>query len=108
MSRSVQTTAPVMSDAELHKSLERVERIHGTLERYIYGGGWLGLTGRHARRAVMSDVAFLLRVIDHLVASSEGMVQGDVLRRTITTSGPDTYVETGWPRDKRMIENEQF
>lgn len=55
MSRSVQTTAPVMSDAELHKSLERVERI-------------------------------------------QGMVQGDVLERTITASGPDTYLETGWPR----------
>ncbi len=40
MSRSVQTTAPVMSDTEFRKSLER----------------------------------------------------------TITTSGPDTYVETRWPR----------
>lgn len=40
MSRSVQTTTPVMSDAELRKSLER----------------------------------------------------------TITTNGPDTYVETRWPR----------
>lgn len=100
MSRSVQTTAPVMSNAELCKSLERVDRIHGTLERFVHGGGWFGLTGRHARRAVMSDVALLLRVIDHLVASSEGMVQGDVLERTITTSGPDTYVETRWPRDE--------
>lgn len=58
MSRSVQTTAPVMSDAELHKSLERVDRI-------------------------------------------QGMVQGDVLERTITTSGPDTHVETRWPRDDK-------
>lgn len=40
MSRSVQTTTPVMSDAELRKFLER----------------------------------------------------------TITTNGPDTYLETGWPR----------
>lgn len=41
MSRSVQTTTPVMSDAELRKLLER----------------------------------------------------------TITTNGPDTYLETRWPRD---------
>ena len=89
-----------MSDTEFFKFLERVDRIHGTLERFVHGGGWLGLTGRHARRAVMSDIAFLLRVIDHLVASSERIVQGEALERTIMTSGPDTYVETRWPRDE--------